>query len=43
MTRVCVAGQDSLFGRVGTTTRALEVVAVTPRLAMAPRRRTVPA
>jgi malonyl CoA-acyl carrier protein transacylase len=36
---VCVAGPDSLFGRVGCTTRAFEVVAVNPRLALRPRRR----
>ncbi|SNB91083.1 [acyl-carrier-protein] S-malonyltransferase [Streptomyces sp. PgraA7] len=39
VTRVCVAGPDSLFGRVGTTTRAFEVVAATPRLALQPRPR----
>lgn len=36
--RVCVAGPDSLFGRVGVTTRNFEVLAVDPRLAMRPRR-----
>uniref|UniRef100_UPI0022AB4E63 Malonyl-CoA-[acyl-carrier-protein] transacylase n=2 Tax=Streptomyces halstedii TaxID=1944 RepID=UPI0022AB4E63 len=40
VTRVCVAGPDSLFGRVGTTTRAFEVIAATPRLALQPRART---
>ncbi|WP_069883912.1 ACP S-malonyltransferase [Streptomyces luteocolor] len=38
--RVCVAGPDSLFGRVPCTTRNFEVVAAHPRLAMAPRRPT---
>ncbi|WP_329281784.1 ACP S-malonyltransferase [Streptomyces sp. NBC_01451] len=38
--RVCVAGPDSLFGRVGCTTSAFEVVSATPWLAMQPRRRT---
>lgn len=36
---VCVAGQDSLFGRVGCTTSNFTVVAVNPRLALQPRRR----
>ena len=36
--RVCVAGPDSLFGRVGCTTRAFEVVSATPWLALQPRR-----
>ncbi|MDT0574243.1 ACP S-malonyltransferase [Streptomyces sp. DSM 3412] len=43
VTRVCVAGPDSLFGRVGTTTRAFEVVAATPRLALQPRPRSTTA
>ncbi|WP_405162773.1 hypothetical protein OG203_41975 [Nocardia sp. NBC_01499] len=34
-----VAGQDSMFSRVGCTTRNFEVVAVNPRMAMRPRRR----
>lgn len=37
--RVVVSGPDSLFGRVGCTTRNFEVLAVGPRLAMQPRRR----
>jgi [acyl-carrier-protein] S-malonyltransferase len=37
--RVCIAGQDSLFGRVRCTTSRFEVVAVSPRLALQPRRR----
>ncbi|WP_218159036.1 ACP S-malonyltransferase [Streptomyces sp. yr375] len=37
--RVYVSGADSLFGRVGITTRNFEVVPVNPRLAMQPRRR----
>ncbi|MEY9932512.1 [acyl-carrier-protein] S-malonyltransferase [Catenulispora sp. GP43] len=41
--RVCVAGPDSLFGRVGCTTRAFEVVSATPWLALQPRRRAGPA
>jgi [acyl-carrier-protein] S-malonyltransferase len=36
---VYVCGPDSLFGRVGATTRNFEVVSVNPRLAMQPRRR----
>ncbi|MBC2879746.1 MULTISPECIES: ACP S-malonyltransferase [Streptomyces] len=36
---VCVAGQDSLFGRVRRTTDAFEVVPATPRLALRPRPR----
>jgi [acyl-carrier-protein] S-malonyltransferase len=36
---VYVAGQDSMFGRVGCTTRNFEVVAVNPKLAMRPRPR----
>ncbi|MCX4911487.1 ACP S-malonyltransferase [Streptomyces sp. NBC_00878] len=36
--RVCVAGPDSLFGRVPCTTRNFEVIAAHPRLAMTPRR-----
>ncbi|PRY01752.1 ACP S-malonyltransferase [Allonocardiopsis opalescens] len=40
VTRVCVAGPDSLFGRVGITTANFDVVAANPRLAMQPRRRT---
>ncbi|WP_327365142.1 ACP S-malonyltransferase [Streptomyces sp. NBC_01217] len=37
--RVCVAGPDSLFGRVAVTTANFEVVAAHPRLAMQPVRR----
>ncbi|MEU5421971.1 ACP S-malonyltransferase [Streptomyces sp. NPDC001407] len=37
--RVCVAGPDSLFGRVGRTTKNFEVIPAHPRLAMTPRRR----
>ncbi len=37
--RVCVAGPDSLFGRVPCTTRNFEVLPANPRLAMTPRRR----
>jgi [acyl-carrier-protein] S-malonyltransferase len=36
--RICVAGPDSLFGRVGCTTRSFEVVSATPWLALQPRR-----
>ena len=36
---VCVAGPDSLFGRVGCTTGNFEVIAASPRLALQPRRR----
>lgn len=36
---MCVAGPDSLFGRVACTTEHFEVLAATPRLAMQPRRR----
>ncbi|WP_437104227.1 ACP S-malonyltransferase [Streptomyces sp. enrichment culture] len=38
--RLCVAGPDSLFGRVPRTIRQFDVVAAQPRLAMTPRRRT---
>jgi len=37
--RMCVAGPDSLFGRVPRTIRTFEVVAAHPRSAMTPRRR----
>ncbi|MBP2327108.1 [acyl-carrier-protein] S-malonyltransferase [Kibdelosporangium banguiense] len=37
--KVCVAGQDSLFGRVRCTTSRFEVIAASPRLALQPRRR----
>lgn len=37
--RISVAGPDALFGRVPVTTRAFEVTAVDPRLAMSPRAR----
>ncbi len=36
-----VAGPDSIFGRVGCTSRNFDVVAVNPRLALQPRRRAV--
>lgn len=35
--RLCVSGQDSLFGRVPVTTRNFAVVAVNPRLVLAGR------
>ncbi|AEY87190.1 malonyl-CoA-[acyl-carrier-protein] transacylase [Streptomyces hygroscopicus subsp. jinggangensis 5008] len=38
--RLCVAGPDSLFGRVPRTIRQFDVVAAQPRLAMTPRRRS---
>ncbi|MFJ9840201.1 ACP S-malonyltransferase [Kitasatospora sp. NPDC101155] len=38
--RVCVAGPDSLFGRVPCTTGNFEVVPANPRLAMTPGRRS---
>ncbi|MFE0026107.1 ACP S-malonyltransferase [Amycolatopsis sp. NPDC059021] len=38
---VCVAGPDSLFGRVACTTDNFEVLAVDPRLALRPRRRSM--
>ncbi|MFG2842992.1 ACP S-malonyltransferase [Kitasatospora sp. NPDC048296] len=38
--QVCVAGPDSLFGRVPCTTGNFEVVPANPRLAMTPRRRS---
>ncbi|WP_314254113.1 ACP S-malonyltransferase [Streptomyces kutzneri] len=41
--KVVVSGPDTLFGRVGCTTRNFEVLAVGPRLAMQPRRRGTPA
>ncbi|MCX5200083.1 ACP S-malonyltransferase [Streptomyces sp. NBC_00237] len=39
VSRLCVAGPDSLFGRVPCTIRNFDVVAAQPRLAMIPRRR----
>ncbi|MFB7652471.1 MULTISPECIES: ACP S-malonyltransferase [unclassified Streptomyces] len=36
--RLCVAGPDSLFGRVPRTVRTFQVIAAHPRLAMTPRR-----
>lgn len=36
-----ISGQDSLFGRVGVTTRNFEVVPVNPRVALQHRRRVV--
>ncbi|MFI6072064.1 ACP S-malonyltransferase [Actinoplanes sp. NPDC051343] len=36
--RVCVAGPDSLFGRVRVTTEAFEVIAASPVAALRPRR-----
>ncbi|KJK55202.1 ACP S-malonyltransferase [Saccharothrix sp. ST-888] len=41
--RVCVAGPDSLFGRVPCTTANFEVIPANPRLAMTPRRRSAAA
>ncbi|WP_237502618.1 ACP S-malonyltransferase [Streptomyces sp. SID8374] len=41
--RLYVAGPDSLFGRVPVTTRNFEVVALSPRLALQPRRRQLAA
>jgi [acyl-carrier-protein] S-malonyltransferase len=38
-----VAGQDSLFGRVGAATKNFEVVAANPRLALRPKRRSAAA
>lgn len=40
--RLYVSGQDGLFTRVACTTRAFEVVPVTPRSAMRPARRRPP-
>lgn len=37
--KVCVAGQDAMFGRVAVTTDNFEVKAVNPRSALRPRRR----
>jgi [acyl-carrier-protein] S-malonyltransferase len=37
--RVCVAGPDTLFGRVGATTRRFAVIPANPRIAMTPQRR----
>lgn len=36
-----ISGQDSLFGRVGVTTRNFEVIPLNPRIALQHRRRTV--
>jgi [acyl-carrier-protein] S-malonyltransferase len=36
---LCVAGPDSMFGRVGCTTGSFAVIAANPRLALQPRRR----
>lgn len=41
--RVYVCGPDSLFGRVGVTTRNFDVVQANPRTAMLPRRAAVAA
>ncbi|GAA3031803.1 ACP S-malonyltransferase [Streptosporangium longisporum] len=41
--RLCVAGQDSLFGRVPVTTRNFTVVPVNPRVVAAPRPGSRPA
>ncbi|MET9443401.1 ACP S-malonyltransferase [Streptomyces sp. NPDC006610] len=41
--RLYVAGQDAMFTRVGCTTRAFEVVPFTPRAALQPARRSMPA
>jgi [acyl-carrier-protein] S-malonyltransferase len=40
VTKVHIAGQDSLFGRVAVTTKNFEVAAVDPKLAVSPRKRT---
>ena len=40
VTKVHVAGQDSLFGRVAVTNKNFTVVAVDPKLAVSPRKRT---
>ncbi|MFE0028216.1 ACP S-malonyltransferase [Amycolatopsis sp. NPDC059021] len=39
---VCVAGVDSLFGRIGVTKANFEVIAANPRRALRPRRRGAP-
>ncbi|WP_207946755.1 ACP S-malonyltransferase [Actinomadura sp. 7K507] len=39
VTKVMIAGPDGLFGRVGCTTDNFEVMRLTPRLALQPRRR----
>ncbi|MFR9800574.1 ACP S-malonyltransferase [Streptomyces sp. MS06] len=41
--RIHVCGPDSLFGRVGITTRSFDVVQANPRTAMLPRRAVVAA
>ncbi|MEU7481172.1 ACP S-malonyltransferase [Lentzea sp. NPDC042327] len=41
--RLCVAGPDSLFGRVPCAAERFDVVAAQPRLAMTPRRRVLAA
>lgn len=38
--RVCVAGQDALWGRVACVTRNFEVISVKPATALRPRRRS---
>ncbi|ASU85332.1 ACP S-malonyltransferase [Nocardiopsis gilva YIM 90087] len=39
ISKVYVCGQDSLFGRVGVTTRTFDVVPVNPQMVMRPKRR----
>lgn len=41
ITRLCVAGSDSLFGRVRCARQNFEVLPVDPRMAMQPRRTSV--
>ncbi|MBP2325815.1 [acyl-carrier-protein] S-malonyltransferase [Kibdelosporangium banguiense] len=41
VTKLYVAGQDSMFGRVPCTTRNFEVVGINPRFVMQPRARVV--
>lgn len=43
VTTLYVAGQDSIFGRVGCTQRSFDVVAANPKLALRPRSRPMPA
>lgn len=38
VTRVCVSGPDSLFGRVRCTTKNFEVLPISPRTALRPKR-----
>ena len=41
--RICVAGQDALFGRVPVAVKNFEILKAGPRLALRPRRRTAAA